>query len=116
MTPENIAASIEASLLTPGTEAITRAYGGDRMSDLLSEVTHGTLLVTNLSHALLAGPVALMDGAGICLLNGIKPEPALVEAVADHGMALMVSPHDMSETCARLGHLFGDGLMDTPAQ
>ena len=57
-----------------------------------------------------------MDGAGICLLNGIKPEPALVEAVADHGMALMVSPHDMSETCARLGRLFGDGLMDTPAQ
>jgi len=102
---EELAEKIGASLLSPGPAAarcIERVYAGDRMSDLISHASETTLVVTNLATSQLVRAAALMDLSGLCLVNGVAPEPALVAVAAANGTALMVSPFDLFETCGRL--------------
>ena len=90
-----------------GPVEIQRVYAGDRMSDLLNQVSDTTLLVTNLSNSAIIRIVELMDVPGICLLNGVKPETGLLDAAEEHGTVLMVSPDGMFETCGRLYQVLG---------
>jgi hypothetical protein len=92
LTNRDIAARVE----------IERAYAGDAMSNLLSEGSQTTLLVTNLSNAMLPRVAQLVDAAGLCLLNGLRAEPEIVRAAEKRGIVLMVSPVGMFETCGRL--------------
>jgi hypothetical protein len=69
---------------------------------LLSEGTETTLLVTNLSNALLPRVAQLVDAAAICLVSGGSPDPVVIKAADEHGIVLMVSPADMFETCGLL--------------
>ncbi len=104
-----LAQQIGARLFTPGAGGaeVLRVYAGDRMSDLLNEVTDTTLLVTNLSNSTLVRLIQLMDVASVCLLNGVEPEDAIISAAEEHRAALMVSPVDMFETCGRLYQALG---------
>ncbi|MDQ1256024.1 MAG: hypothetical protein QG656_620 [Candidatus Hydrogenedentes bacterium] len=81
---------------------VDRVYAGDRMSDLLNQVSETALLVTNLSHAALIRPIELLDVPAICLVNGVEPEPGLVKAAEEAGASILVSPYCMYETCGRL--------------
>jgi hypothetical protein len=104
-----LAELVGAKLLTPSAcdVDVARVYASDRISDLLNEVTDGTLLVTNLSNSTLVRLIQLMDVASVCLLNGAEPEDPIVAAAQEHGAALMVSPVGMYETCGRLYRAFG---------
>jgi hypothetical protein len=100
-----IAAEIGARVVTradPAAVEIERVYAGDRISALLEEAAEGTLLVTNLVGAPLVRVATLMDVPAICLLNGLVPELAFVEAAETHGVAVLVAPAGMFETCGRL--------------
>ena len=83
---------------------IDRVYATSRISDILSETTESTLLVTDLtsSHALVAGELAGVPA--ICFVDGKRPDPATVEKAVRYAFdkALLVSPDDMDRTCARL--------------
>ena len=81
---------------------IDRVYAGDRVSDLLNQASDTTLIVTNLSNSTVVRLIELMDVPGVCLLNGVQPAPELVEAAKEHGAAIVVSPNDMFQTCAKL--------------
>ncbi len=98
-----VAEKLGATVLTHRDKAsrvdVQHVYAGDRMSNLLSEGTDTTLLVTNLSNALLPRVAELVDAAGICLVNGGSPDPGVIKAADEHGIVLMVSPADMFETC-----------------
>ena len=109
MKVSELAERVGAKLLTPATDSVevVRVYASDRLSDLLNEVTDGTLLVTNLSNSTLVRLIQLMDVASVCLLNGAEPEEPIVAAAQEHGAALMVSPVGMYETCGRLYRAFG---------
>jgi len=109
---DTLAERIGATLVVgPAEESveIDHIYAGDRMSDLLSEVTDGTLVVTNLSHMMLMRPIELMDVPGLCLVNGAAPDAELVDAAKQHGAAVLVSPYGMFETCGRLYQVFSGG-------
>jgi len=96
---------IDAEVLTapPSRDIeITRVCAGDRISDLLSDGTAETLLVTNLTGAQIFRVADLMDVPAICLLNGAAPETELITAAGRHGATLLVSPLGMFETCGRL--------------
>ena len=101
--------SIGARVLTvrphPDTE-IEGIYAGDKISDLLSQGTAGTLLVTKLTGVQILRVAELMDVPALCLLGGITPEPELISAAAAHGTVLLVSPFGMFETCGRLYKCF----------
>ena len=107
---DKLARGVGAQVVTPnGGESvdIDRVYAGDRMSDLLSEVTDSTLLVTNLSHTMLMHLIELMDVPAICFLNGAEPEAAVLDAAKESGTTVMVSPDGMFETCGRLHAVLG---------
>lgn len=100
-----LAEKIGAKVLNHGECAsieIDRVYAGDKMSDLLNEASDTTLLVTNLTNPQLVRIAEIMDVPGICLLNGITPEPELVNAAIKQGTTIIVSPYGMFETCKRL--------------
>lgn len=100
-----IADAIGATLAEEGGAAeveIRRVYASDRMSDLLAEVTPDTLLVTNLVHSMLLRPLELVDSPAICLVNAAEPDEDMLRACGERGVCVMVSPHDMFETCGRL--------------
>lgn len=81
---------------------VLRIYAGDNISDILSQVSGTTLLVTNLTNSLLPRVADLMEGQGICLLNGVVPKAELLDAAREHGTVILVSPVSMFETCGRL--------------
>ncbi|NQU23039.1 MAG: hypothetical protein HQ567_17310 [Candidatus Nealsonbacteria bacterium] len=69
--------SIEASIATscPSQDIeIESIYAGDRISDLLSKGTAGTLLVTNLTGLQIVRVAELMDVPAFCLLNDVAPK------------------------------------------
>jgi len=80
---------------------VARIYAGDNISDILSQVSGTTSLVTNLTNSLLPRVADLMEGQGICLLNGVDPNAELLDAAREHGT--MFLPVGMFETC---GHLY----------
>ena len=85
-----------------GKRRIGRVYAGDRVSDLLNQASDTTLIVTNLANSSVVRLIELMDVPGVCLLNGVQPEPDLVRAAKEHDAAIVISPNDMFQTCAKL--------------
>ncbi len=105
MTLGELANAVGARVLTAAPDAqrvVERVYAGDRMSDLLNHASATTLVVTNLATAQLVKAAALMDATAVCLVNGVVPDPAVLNAAAASGLALIVSPFDLFETCGRL--------------
>ena len=101
----DLARRIGARVVTEGKcpdHVIDSIYAGDRISDLLTHASRQTLLVTNLSSALLVCVAELMDVPAVCLVGGQPPAPEIVSAAKGHGMFLMISPADLFETCGRV--------------
>jgi redox-sensing transcriptional repressor len=78
---------------------VEKIYAGDRVSDLLNEASDKTLLVTNLMSLQMIRVAELMDVPAICFVNGVAPEPDIVEKAARTHTCLMVSPIGVFETC-----------------
>ena len=107
---EDLAENIGARVITPGRPGGTRSriYAGDRVSDLLNEASDRTLLVSNLASVQMLRVAELMDVPGICFVNGVEPEPEVVELARDNGTLLLVSPAGVFETCGLISHLGGE--------
>ncbi len=99
---EQIGAKVVTNALKSEEVTVQRIYAADTVSDILNHMTPTTLLVTNLANSLLPRVINLLDGFGICLLNGVVPEAELLEAAEEHGVVIVVSPVGMFETCGRL--------------
>jgi len=109
---EDLAENIGARIITPGRPGgteVTRIYAGDRVSDLLNEASDKTLLVSNLASVQMMRVAELMDVPGICFVNGVEPEPEVVELAKTNGTLLLVSPAGVFETCGLIyNHLGGE--------
>lgn len=109
---EDLAEDIGARVITPGRPGgteVSRIYAGDRVSDLLNEANERTLLVSNLASVQMLRVAELMDVPGICFVNGVEPEPEVVELAKTNGTLLLVSPAGVFETCGLIyAHLGGD--------
>ena len=100
----DLAEHVGAQILTDVSAAlvIEHVYAGDRISDLLNQASDHTLLVSNLGGSPLIRVAELMDVPAICLTNGVVPDERTICAATDRGIALIVSPASMFETCGRL--------------
>ncbi len=106
---EELAKIIDARMLQPArkeTTEITHIFAGDKMSDLLAQAGPGTLLVTSLANTQLTCVAELMDCPALCLVDGVDPDPRLLEAAARASTAVLVCPFDMFEACGRLHRRF----------
>jgi hypothetical protein len=109
MTLDMIVQKIGARILTASDTSkieIHRVYAGDKMSDILNEVSCDTLLVTNLNTQQLIRVAELMDVPGICLLRDTVPSRDIIDAVEECGTVFLSSPYGMFETCGKLYHCF----------
>lgn len=108
-----LAAAVNARVLThPSRLAqiqIDRVSAADKMSDLLADASDRTLLVSHLSNPHLLRIADLLDVPCICLLDDADPQEALVQAAAEAGKVLIVSPSGMRELCQRLAPLVAKG-------
>jgi hypothetical protein len=105
---EELVKVIDARMLQPGrkeTIEITNIFASDKMSALLAQAGPGTLLVTGLANTQLTCVAELMDCPALCLVDGVAPDPGLLEAAAKGSTAVLVCPFDMFETCGRLHRL-----------
>jgi hypothetical protein len=76
-------------------------YAGDRVSDLLEHASNNTLIVSNLASGQLMRIAELMEVAGICLVNSHQPAKEDLQFMSEHGIAVLVSPVGLFETCGR---------------
>ncbi len=102
MRMDDLAARIGATVFNPGRPAtvdVDQVYAGDRISDLLNAAGEHHLLVSNLASAHLLRVAELMDIPGLCLVQGQRPDEAMLAAAREHGTTLMGSPVGLFETC-----------------
>jgi hypothetical protein len=100
----DLARSIGAKIQDPDIRQgeVEHVYAGDRVSDLLDHASGSTLLVSNLTSGQLIRIAELMEVPGICLVNGHQPPEEDLKVMAKHGVAVLVSPAGLFETCGRL--------------
>jgi redox-sensing transcriptional repressor len=114
---QELAQKIGALVLTTGTSGnkeVTSIYAGDRVSDLLSEASDKTLLVTNLVNLQMVRVAELMEVPGICFVEGVDPGREIVELANQHGTLLMVSPQGVFETCGLIYQLLARDNQNPP--
>jgi serine kinase of HPr protein (carbohydrate metabolism regulator) len=79
------------------------------MSDLLEQAAADTLLVTHLANTHLARMAGLMDVPALCLAGGATPSAELLQAAAEAGTAVLVSPVGAAETLALVQACLDEG-------
>lgn len=83
-------------------EDITIACGCDLMSDVLSFVKPGALLLTGLINPQVVRTAEMADLRAICFVRGKKPAQETVEMAKSKNIPLMTTPLLLFESCGRL--------------
>jgi predicted transcriptional regulator len=81
---------------------ITIACGCDLMSDVLSYVKPGALLLTGLINPQVVRTAEMADLRAICFVRGKKPAQETIEMAESKGIPLMTTPLLLFESCGRL--------------
>ena len=83
-------------------EDITIACGCDLMSDVLSYVKPGAILLTGLINPQVVRTAEMADLRAICFVRGKKPAQEAIEMAETKGIPLMTTPLLLFESCGRL--------------
>jgi hypothetical protein len=104
MKAAELAEAIGATMVNPNVSGgeVEHVYAGDRVSDLLEHSSGTTMLVSNLTSGHFIRIAELMEVAGICLVNGHRPCEDDLKVMSEHGVAVLVSPVGLFETCGRM--------------
>ena len=116
---QELAEKLGAQVLAPGrgeNTRITRIYAGDRVSDLLTEASRDTLLITNLANLQMVRVAELMEVPGICFVDGITPDSEVIESAKESGTFVMVSPVSVFETCGLIYQLLREAQSNRTAE
>jgi predicted transcriptional regulator len=74
----------------------------DLMSDALSLMKRGSLLITGLIHPQSVRTAEMAELAAIVFARGKNPGPEVISLAEELGIPLISSPYGMYETCGRL--------------
>ncbi len=114
---DEIAATLDLTLLTPETPAlketdITSGYASDLLSDVLAHAPEGGLLVTLQVHLNVIAVASHAELTAVVFAGNRRPEPDVVEKAAAEGITLYVSSHG---TFDLVGRLYGLGVKGSDA-
>ena len=102
---EDIRRILEAEVIV-GDELLNRdvkmACGCDLMSDVLSFVKSGSLLLTGLTNPQVVRTAEMADIAAICFVRGKKPGAETIEIAKSKDIPLLTTYLPMFESCGRL--------------
>lgn len=96
---------VEGRLLTKQTNLdieITSCGASDLMSDVLSFMKPGSLLLTGLVHPQSVRTAEVAELAAIVFVRGKTPGPEVIHLAEELKIPLIASPHGMFEICGRL--------------
>jgi len=105
MTLKEIKKILEAEVLVGDdllNEDISIACGCDLMSDVLSFVKPGALLLTGLINPQVVRTAEMADLRAICFVRGKRPAQDTVELAQSKGIPLLTTPLMLFESCGRL--------------
>ncbi len=91
---------------------INLVCGSDLMSDVLTFVKPGSLLLTGLTNPQVVRTAEMADVAVVCFVRGKKPPQETIELAKEKNIPLLVTKLLMYECCGRLhkkGLKGGDG-------
>ena len=102
---EDIRKILEAEVIV-GDELINRdvkmACGCDLMSDVLSFVKSGALLLTGLTNPQVVRTAEMADLAAICFVRGKRPDTETIEMAKSKDIPLLTTHLLLFESCGRL--------------
>jgi predicted transcriptional regulator len=81
---------------------VVMACGSDLMSDVLSFVKSGSLLLTGLTNPQVVRTAEMADIAAICFVRGKKPGAETIEIAKSKDIPLLTTYLPMFESCGRL--------------
>ena len=83
-------------------EEINMACGSDLMSDVLSYIKCGSLLLTGLTNSQVVRTAEMTDIVAICFICGKKPQNKTIELAVEKEAPLLATKFSMFEACGRL--------------
>jgi len=108
MTVQQITDALKLTVFTSG-EGLDREIEGGYVSDLLSDVMghagEAHVWITLQSHANVVAIASLKDLAAIILVNGIKPEKAVVVKAEEEGIPILGTGEGTFVTAGKLFQL-----------
>ena len=113
MNLKEIIGVVRGTVLTKHTRSdleISSCGASDLMSDVLSFMKPGSLLLTGLVHPQSVRTAEMADLAAIVFVRGKTPGPEVVSLGEELGIPLIASPYSMYEIC---GRLYKEGLPPT---
>ncbi len=81
---------------------IEMAYGSDLMSDVLTFVKSGSLLLTGLINPQVIRTAEMAEIVVVCFVNGKKPQQETIELAREKNIPLLATKLFMYECCGRL--------------
>lgn len=102
---EEIAKALDAKILfrnPEGVKEVNMACGADLMSDVLSFIKPGAMLLTGLTSEQVIYTAEMADIKVICFVRGKIPPPSVVKLARERGITLLLSSYPMFESCGRL--------------
>lgn len=105
MTLEDVKKILDAEVIVGGEllhKEVKMVCGSDLMSDVLSFVKSGSLLLTGLTNPQVVRTAEMADLQAICFVRGKKPEKETIEMAESKDIPLLVTPLPMFESCGRL--------------
>jgi predicted transcriptional regulator len=105
MTLDDIRKILEARVIVGNdlmSQDVIMACGSDLMSDVLSFVKSGSLLLTGLTNPQVVRTAEMADLAAICFVRGKKPDEDTIKIAEAKNIPLLTTPLPMFESCGRL--------------
>ena len=82
-------------------------YGSDLMSDVLTFVESGSLLLTGLTNSQVVRTAEMAEISAICFVSGKTPQKETLQLAEEKQIPLLTTKYSMYEAC---GRLYKEGL------
>lgn len=107
MTVSQLAETLSLRILhlADGDRTVTGGYAGDLLSWVMGRAESGDCWVTIMSNMNVAAVAQLTDVACVVFSEGVRPDPATLEAAADHDINLLASDKPTFALCGEIARL-----------
>jgi len=109
MTLKDILALVDGELLTPEMDIGIECPGifaSDLMSDVLTFINPGSVLLTGLIHSHAVRTACLTDVTAIVFVQGKRPDMKVVDEAREKNLPVISTGLSMFEACSRLARSF----------
>lgn len=83
----------------------TGGYCSDLLSDVMGRASAGKLWITLQTHKNVVAIASLKELAGVIIVNGLSPDPDMLEQAKTEGIPIFSTVDGAFEICGKLYHL-----------